>query len=308
MSCFLVTGGAGFIGSWLADRLLAAGHGVRVLDDLSTGSTANLASEVTFLRGDVRDPAVLESALSGVDGVFWFAARASVPYCAAHPEDALAVNQTSVTSLLTLFRASARLAGVPVVFASSSAIYGNAAPPLVNEDHAPAPVSAYGQHKAAAERQLAEAAARGDARTLSLRFFNAYGPRQSDGAAYGGVLALLRARLRDRRPFVIHGDGGQARDFIHVSDVAQVCHRAMEALLSGDPSPLLPALNVCTGRAVTVLEAVAQARREGPLTIAHGASRPDDIRHSSGANAALRDWLGTTEFVPFEEGFARYLR
>ncbi|MEM7526791.1 MAG: NAD-dependent epimerase/dehydratase family protein [Pseudomonadota bacterium] len=315
MRRFLVAGGAGFIGSHLVDRLLRAGHTVRVLDDLSTGTrdnlpggpTRGLTNGIAFLQGDIRDRSQLRSALADVDGVFWLAARASVAYCSAYPQEATAVNVAQVLSLLDLLRALGRLADVPVIFASSSAVYGDAAPPGVVESYAPDPVSNYGRHKAEAEAHLARAAMSEGARTLSLRFFNVYGPRQSETSAYSGVLALLRARLRDGRPFEIHGDGLQSRDFVHVSDVAGVCHLAMDAMLTDRRSPPISAINICTGRSISLLEAVALAQSRGPFPVVEGAARPDDIRHSSGSNQALREWLGAHDLVPFEDGFLRYL-
>ncbi|MEO9188665.1 MAG: NAD-dependent epimerase/dehydratase family protein [Acetobacteraceae bacterium] len=287
MRTYLVTGGCGFIGSHLADALLAQGHAVRVLDDLSTGKRANLQAAAELTEGDVTDTATLARAMRGVAGCFHLAAIASVE---RGNQDWLGTHRTNLTGTIAVMDA-ARETGIPVVYASSAAVYGdNQALPLA-EDSATRPLSAYGADKLGCELHARVAGLVHAVPTTGLRFFNIYGPRQDPLSPYSGVISIFCERLRARREVTVFGDGGQTRDFVFVADVVR-------ALLAGlrAASRQAPVFNVCTGRATSVLDLVnAIADTLGVVPeISIGPARPGDVRASLGDPSAARVALGFT--------------
>ena len=221
-----VTGGAGFIGSNLVERLVGDGHQVVVLDDLSTGRLENLTpwrGQITFIQGDLRDPAAVSTAVKGCEVVFHQAALASVARSVADPEQVTAVN---VGGTLNVLQAS-RAAGVRrVVFASSSSVYGDT-PTLPKVETMPVrAMSPYAASKAAGEAYLSAFASVYDIETVALRYFNVYGPRQAPDSQYAAVVPLfIDAMLEGKLP-TVHGDGEQTRDFTFVGDVVEVLMRA----------------------------------------------------------------------------------
>lgn len=266
----LVTGGCGFIGSHLADRLVADGHGVTVLDDLSTGQRSHLPPQATLVEGDVADTALVHRLVANADAVFHLAAVASVQVCEEQP--ALA-HRTNVTGTETIFAAAA--GRIPVIYASSAAIYGdNPALPLV-ETATPSPLGAYGRHKLANEQA---AAATTGLTSTGLRFFNVYGPRQDPRSPYSGVISKFAAHAQAGLPLTFFGDGEQTRDFIYVGDIVRLLLAAW-AKARGTQ-----VYNGCTGRATSLkMLATAIAAAQGtPLTTAHAEPRVGDIRHSLG--------------------------
>ena len=287
MSLYLVTGGCGFIGSHLADTLVDAGHSVRVLDDLSTGNRANLPPSADLMIGDVRDGGTVERALRDVDGCFHLAAVVSVTGCEKQWESA---HQINLTGSLNLFRQASKARNgkpIPVVYASSAAVYGEARA-VPTRERAPAhPINAYGADKAACELH-ARAIARGTRASITgLRLFNVYGPRQRPDSTYAGVISIFCDRLVKGQPVEIYGDGRQTRDFIHVSDVVQYLIRAMQSSCAGGD-----VYNVCTGKALSVVdlaETIAKLCGNG-LEIRFRPWRDGDIRHSAGdpSRAAAR--------------------
>jgi UDP-glucose 4-epimerase len=289
MSCYLVTGGGGFIGSHLVDALLADGHAVRVVDDLSTGSRANVDPSRLDLRvADLRDPATVAAAAAGVDGIFHLAAIASVVRCNEAWLDTHAVN---LTATLRLFDA-ARRGPVPMVYASSAAVYGDRADACAETDRL-SPLSSYGADKAACELHAGAAARVHGVPSFGLRFFNVYGPRQRPDDAYAGVISIFKDRIARGLPLTIYGDGEQSRDFVFVADVVRALRRAMTRL-EEDPAPRAEISNVGTGRPTTVNE-LARALmmalgREVPL--AYAAPRAGDIRMSLADVNRMRDRLG----------------
>ncbi len=251
VTAYLVTGGCGFIGSHLVDRLVAAGHAVRVVDDLSTGVRDWLPPAAELVIGDLRDPEVVERATQGMDGCFHLAAVASVARCNDHWPETHRINQGVTVSLLD----AARRAQMPlrVVYASSAAVYGDCPILPIPENTPTSPRSPYGADKRGCELHAAAAAQAFSLASIGLRFFNVYGPRQRPDDAYAGVISLFAARLRDRQPLTVFGDGLQARDFIFVGDVVEALLAAMLRLERGSPA-IAELFNVCTGVATTVLD------------------------------------------------------
>jgi len=299
---YLVTGGAGFIGSHLCDALLARGDTVRVVDDLSTGKRENLQPDVELIVGDVADPAIMRAAVQGVAGCFHLAAVASVQ---ASLTDLVGTHRTNQTGFVTLLDALSRLPErPPVVYASSAAVYGRVAPPL-SESAPTRPLSAYGVDKLGCELHADVANQVHRIPTVGLRFFNVYGPRQDPSSPYSGVISVFCDRLRQQTPITIHGDGTQTRDFIYVTDVVAAL------LAAADGASRFPGVyNVCTGRATSVMELatiIASIAGVRP-TIVHGPARTGDIRHSSGSPAALWETFHLGKPVRLKHGLARLLR
>jgi len=305
---YLVTGGAGFIGSHLCDALVGEGYAVRVIDDLSTGRRANLPAGVELIEGDVADPAAMQAAVAGVDGCFHLAAIASVT---RGVEDWLGTHRANLTGTITLLDTVRReRRPVPVVYASSAAVYGDCAHLPITEDAAKCPLSAYGADKYASELHAAVASHVHAVPTVGLRFFNVYGPRQDPLSPYSGVISIFCDRLRRGEPIVIYGDGGQSRDFIAVADVVAALRAAMRHCPPG--APVLPqarVFNVCTGVATTVTELahtiarLTGARLTGlPVNITHVPLRAGEIRHSVGSSDFVREALGLTRPMAVADG------
>lgn len=295
MSRFLVTGGCGFIGSHLCLALRERGHAVRVLDDLSTGSELNLAPGATLMLGDVADPATVRAAMEGVDLCFHLAAIASVERGVL---DWLGTHRANLTGAIAVMDA-ARERRVPVVYASSAAVYGDAAEGPITEDMPARPLSAYGADKLGCELHARAAGAVHGIPTMGLRFFNVFGARQDPRSPYSGVISIFSHRLSRGEPVTIHGDGGQTRDFVPVSQVVAALLAAQDAV-----STSAPVLNVCTGRPTSVLELaelLAAACGVGKA-VQHGPPRSGEIRHSLGSPLKACAVLGLGEAPPLRDG------
>ena len=285
---YAITGGAGFIGSHLADALLAAGHRVRVLDDFSTGRLASLDPRCEVLRGDVCDPAMVRRAMTGTSGCFHLAAIASVMRA---NEDWLGTHRVNLGGTITVFDTARMLGGVPVVFASSAAVYGDLEG-VAHEDAAPWPRTAYGADKLGSEQHARVGLLVHAVPSIGLRFFNVYGPRQDPSSPYSGVISIFAGAIAAGRPITLHGDGSQTRDFVFVADVVAHLMAAMRHL-GGKPEARV--LNVCTGRETSVRDlalAIAKASGREPI-IRHGPARAGDIIRSVGSPelAAATLWL-----------------
>lgn len=300
MSTWLVTGGAGFIGSHLCEALLARGDAVRVLDDLSTGRRENLPSDATLIEGDVADPGTVRDAVEGISGCFHLAAIASVE---RGVKDWLGTHRVNLTGAITVFDA-VRPTRIPVVYASSAAVYGDSATVPVTEAAERRPHSAYGADKLGCELHARVASHVHAIPTVGLRFFNVYGPRQDPRSPYSGVISIFCERIRRGAPIDIFGDGGQTRDFVYVTDVVAALLAAMR-LVPADA----PVFNVCTGVATSVLELarVISELTGVRLDARHGPPRAGEIRHSTGSPALSREILGMAEPANLRSGLGKVL-
>ena len=297
MATYLVTGGAGFIGSHLTDALLAAGHTVRVLDDLSTGVSSNLDLRCTLIRGDVADDAAVARAMDGVDGVFHLAAIASVQRGNEAWGETHRVNLSGTVAVLDRARACGRL---PVVYASSAAIYGTVTG-VADEAMRPAPRTAYGADKLGSELHAQVGWLVHGVPSAGFRFFNVYGPRQDPASPYSGVISIFTRRIVDGRGITVDGDGRQTRDFVFVADVVLHLLAGM-ALLHREPG--VHVLNVCTGREKSLLQLIDTLAQLTGLTpeITHGPARMGDIARSVGAPERATALLGVAATTSLLEG------
>jgi UDP-glucose 4-epimerase len=304
MACFLVTGGAGFIGSHLVPALLDEGHTIRVLDDLSSGHRKNVPQQIELIEADVTDPTAVESALDGVDGCFHLAAIASV---ARSHLDWLRTHQVNLTGTINVFdqaRPSRRHREVPVVYASSAAIYGNCGSFPVDEESPAAPLSAYGADKHACELHARVAGAIHGVPTVGLRFFNLYGPRQDPLSPYSGVISIFAGRLLRGDAVEIFGDGEQARDFTYIGDAVCALRCAMRAATTS-----AFVFNVCTGKATSVLDlAQTMAKLCGTELVVHRRpTRCGEVRISIGDPQRAVERLGFTARTALSDGLAMTL-
>jgi UDP-glucose 4-epimerase len=302
----LITGGAGFIGSHLAEALCRRGVRTVVLDDLSSGTRRNLPSDtphLEFIEGSVTDPEAVRRAVAGCERVFHLSALVSVPQSVAQPLESHRRNVLGTLEVLT----AARAAGVRrVVVASSSAVYGDGPEPRKREDLPPRPQSPYALQKYAAEQYARLFHALYGLETVALRFFNVFGPRQAADSPYSGVIARFCEAFLSGTPPRIFGDGRQSRDFVYVTDV-------VAALLAAAEVPAARAagrvFNVGTGQSRTLLELVAALQKltGRMLQPQFEPPRPGDIRHSCPDLTATHAALGWQAAVTWEEGLARTL-
>ncbi|MDN3567668.1 NAD-dependent epimerase/dehydratase family protein [Paeniroseomonas aquatica] len=298
MSLYVVTGGAGFIGSHLVDMLLAQGHAVRVLDDLSTGHRENLDARAELLVGDVADAALVRRAFEGADGVFHLAAIASV---ARSNQDWIGTHRTNLGGTVAVLDGARAAGAIPVVFASSAAIYGDQGEVMIDERAVPRPSTAYGADKLGSELHARVAFGVHGVPTLGCRFFNVFGPRQDPASPYSGVISIFAARIAAGLPLTLHGDGQQTRDFVYVEDVVRHLLAGMAVL---QEAPQAVVLNVCTGRATSILDlARTLARLDGrPLAMSFGQARAGDIRASLGHPGKATAMLGVRATKSLEAG------
>jgi nucleoside-diphosphate-sugar epimerase len=297
----LVTGGAGFIGSHLTEALLARRRSVRVLDDFSSGRREFLPDHpnLQVLAGDLRDSALLERAVTGVDVIFHQAALRSVPKSI---DDPFAYHDVNVTGTMRLLLA-ARAAGVRrLVFASSSAVYGNQPVLPLREDMRPQPISPYGASKLIGEHYCANFALHYGLETVSLRYFNVFGPRQDPQSEYAAVVArFIQAALRGE-PLEVHGDGKQTRDFTYVANVVEANLAAAEA-----PGVGGEVFNVACGDRLSVLD-IARGIEEilgRRLSARHTPPRAGDVRDTQADVTRARERLRYTPSISFTEGLRR---
>jgi UDP-glucose 4-epimerase len=302
---YLVTGGAGFIGSHLVEALTAAGRRVRVFDDFSTGRRENLAHVAPapeVVEGSLTDAAAVGRAVAGCAVVFHLGALASVAKSVEDPLLNHAVNATGTLHVLD----AARKAGVRrVVYAGSASAYGGASDPAGQDEDTPlCALSPYAAAKLAGEFYCQAFAASYGLETVRLRFFNVFGPRQRADSPYSGVIAIFAAALAAGRTPTVHGDGLQSRDFVAVSDVARALVLAAET-----PGVSGRVYNVGTGGSVTVLDLIAALNAQLGTTAvaAHGPPRAGDVRHSRAKIDRIAHDLGYAPAVSFEEGLRRTL-
>lgn len=301
----LVTGGCGFIGSHLVDKLVRLGNQVVVLDDLSSGRRDRLPPGVPLIEADVGSSDAVEAAMADVDGCFHLAAVASVPRTIEDWAHAHRTNLGGTVNVLSAARRPARGKPCPVVYASSAAVYGDPAIVPIDEAAPTRPLSPYGLDKLTGEYHAALMHDFAGVPSTGLRFFNVYGPRQDPSSPYSGVISRFVERAAIGQPLVIFGDGKQVRDFVHVEDVVE---HLTAALVTGGKGARV--FNVCTGRIVSireVAELVVRVTGSG-AAIEHREPRAGDIRVSVGKPRRAIEALGAIATVSLETGLGALIR
>jgi UDP-glucose 4-epimerase len=303
MASYLVTGGAGFIGSHLAEELVRRGHTVRVADSLITGKRRNLdhVPGVELLEGDLADFGFAERAVAGVDYVLHQAAIPSVPRSVKDP---ITSNRANIDASINVLVA-ARDAGVKrLVYAGSSSAYGNT-PTLPKQEEMPtSPLSPYALQKLVAEQYAQMFTRLYGFETVTTRYFNVFGPRQDPGSPYSGVISLFATALLEGRRPIIYGDGEQTRDFTYVANVVDGVLRACEA-----PNAEGEMVNVATGGRISLNELVRVMNRivGTQLEPIYQDERAGDVRDSQADITKARNLLGYTPIVSLEEGLRHTL-
>ena len=298
----LVTGGAGFIGSHLAATLAARGDRVRVADNLSTGYRHNLEAiggGVEFLEGDLAESAFAARAVEGIDLVFHQAAIPSVPRSVKDPAGSHRANIDASLNVLI----AARDAGVRrVVYAGSSSAYGDTPVLPKREDMPPNPRSPYALQKLVAEQYASLFTQLYGLETVTIRYFNVFGPRQDPSSAYSGVISQFAKALTEGHSPTIYGDGGQTRDFTYIDNVVDGVLRAGDA-----PEASGEVINVATGGRISLLELFEQMKRITGADVApvFVDARAGDVRDSQADIAKAKRLLGYEPVVSFEDGLAR---
>jgi UDP-glucose 4-epimerase len=298
MAHYLVTGGAGFIGSHLSEELVRRGHRVRVADSLVTGKRSNLdhVPGVEFLEGDLADLDFARRAVDGVEVVLHQAALPSVPRSVKDP---ITSNRANVDATLNVLVA-ARDAGVRrIVFAGSSSAYGNTETLPKNEEMASNPLSPYALQKVVGEQYLQMFTALYGLETVTIRYFNVFGPRQDPSSPYSGVISLFATALLENRSPTIYGDGEQSRDFTYVANVVDGVLRAADASAASGK-----VINVATGARISLNQLFEAMRGLIGATVKpqYAASRAGDVRDSQADIRRAQQILGYQPIVPFAEG------
>jgi nucleoside-diphosphate-sugar epimerase len=302
MATYLVTGGAGFIGSNIVDELLKRGARVRVLDNFSTGREDNVqefASRVDLIRGDVRDEDAVDRAVKGVDYVLHQAALASVPRSIADPTSN---NQVNAQGTLNILLAAKKHGVKRVVYASSSSVYGHSHELPKVESMTPNPKSPYAVAKLAAEYYCRVFGELYGVPTVSLRYFNVFGPRQDPNSQYSAVIPLFVKALLEGKSPNIYGDGEQSRDFTFISNVVNANLLACEANVTG-----ARVYNIACGGRYTLNQLFAALRERigGDVEPVYGPPRAGDVKHSMAGIERIQRELGYQVGTSFEEGIDR---
>jgi len=302
MSKFLVTGGAGFIGSHIVDALVRDGNKVRILDDFSSGKRENISSvmnKIKLIEGDIRDKAVVKNAVSGVDYVFHEAALRSVPKSMGLPH---LYNDVNITGTLNILEAARDAKVKRVVFASSSSIYGETEKLPEREDSYPLLISPYALTKLTGEYYCRIFSENFGLETVSLRYFNVFGPKQSLENQYAVVIPkFVICMLKDEQP-PIHGNGKQTRDFTYVENVVQANLKAVTA-----KGAVAEVFNVACGKAYSVLDIVTYVNKILKKSIKPklGPIRPGDVKDTLADISKAKRILGFDPKIGFEEGLQK---
>src|SRR5271168_3049027 len=299
---YLVTGGAGFIGSNTVDELVRRGHSVVVLDDLSSGKEDNLAeirNKITFMKGSISDIEVVRKAMHEAEYVLHLAARTSVPRSVKDP---IETNKINIDGTLNVLVAARDAKVRRVVFAASSSAYGETPALSKTEAMRPDPISPYGLTKYVGEIYGQVFGRCYGLENVSLRYFNVFGPRQNPGSPYSGVLSRFITALLDGQPPTVFGDGEQSRDFTYVSNVVDATLRAAET-----PGVSGMVFNVGTGGRFTLNQTLALLGKISgkPAEAKYDPPRSGDIRDSQADVSLARQMLGYVPSVDFEEGLRR---
>jgi nucleoside-diphosphate-sugar epimerase len=299
---YLVTGGAGFIGSNTVDELVRRGHGVVVLDDLSSGKEDNLAevrSKITFMKGSITDIEVVQKAMVQADYVIHLAARTSVPRSVKDPVD---TNRINVDGTLNVLVAARDNKVKRVVFAASSSAYGDTPTLPKSEDMQPVPISPYGVSKYVGELYAQTFGRCYGLENVCLRYFNIFGPRQDPDSPYSGVLSRFSTAFLNSTPPVVFGDGEQTRDFTYVDNAVAANILACEA-----PSASGRTFNVGTGQAVSLNQVLQMLEKASGKTLEtrYEPAREGDIRDSLADIRLAKQFLSYQPTVLFEEGLER---
>ena len=293
---YIVTGGAGFIGSFIVEAL-AGSHEVVVIDNFSSGKSENMSGfpeNVRYIRGSITNLSLLTDAFKGAEGVFHLAAIASV---ARSVDDPLATHETNLTGTLNVLLAARNCGVRKVVFSSSSAVYGDEQTLPKRENMPPAPLSPYAVSKLAGEYYCTVFSVLFGVKTVSLRYFNVFGPRQDPHSEYAAVIPKFITRLIDNQPPLIFGDGMQTRDFVYIKDVVQANLLAMQ-------SPVTGTFNIGSGQKIdlnTLAGTLAEIMKVNLHPI-HEKSRMGDIRDSVSDVSAAKNAFGFQNRYSLDEG------
>jgi nucleoside-diphosphate-sugar epimerase len=299
MALYVVTGGAGFIGSHLSEALLARGERVRVVDSLITGHKRNLAKGAEFVEGDLAD---LDVAKRGIDGADYVLHQAAIPSVPRSVQDPITSNRANIDATLNVLVAARDAKVKRVVYAASSSAYGNAAALPKREDMPTGPLSPYALQKLVGEDYLKLFTQLYGLETVSIRYFNVFGPRQDPGSPYSGVISLFITALLSGKAPKIYGDGGQTRDFTYVANVVDGVLRACTANgASGE------VINVATGGRISLNELFSTLKKiiGGDVSPEYLPERAGDVRDSQADISKAKQILGYSPVVTFEEGLRR---
>lgn len=292
----VVTGGAGFIGSHVVDALIEAGYDVNIVDNMSAGKRERVHPKAKLFEVDVCDTEAFRAILRKGDIIFHLAALPSVPYSILHPRESHEVN---VGGTLSVLEAAREMGAARVVYSASSAAYGDNPTLPLSEVELPAPVNPYGVQKYANEHHLRIYSILHGIETVSLRYFNVYGPRMNLDGPYAAVIGAFVKRKQQGLPMRINGDGGQTRDFVHVTDVARANFLAATAPTVGRGE----VVNIGSGKSISV-KALAHIMG-GDIEYAEAVK---EARHSLADNRKAKTLLGWEPTVEFEDGIAELLR
>ena len=291
----VVTGGAGFIGSHVVDALIADGYDVFVVDNMLAGKRERVNPRATLLEEDVRDTARLEEIFQAGDSIFHLAAHPSVPYSILHPEE---TNDINVGGTLSVLLAARKVGARRIVYSASSAVYGNNEVLPLHEGLLAEPVNPYGIQKYTGEHYLRVQSMLHGLETVSLRYFNVYGPRMNLEGPYAAVIGAFIRHRKQGLPLPIIGDGGQTRDFVYVGDVARANLLAMQSPLVGKGE----SINIGTGKGISIqqLAEIIGGDIEYKDAI-------DEIRHSRADNTKAKQLLKWEPSVDFDDGMRTVL-
>ena len=297
----VITGGAGFIGSHLSEHLIAIGHDVIVIDNLSSGKRENVPDGAQLVHADVRDSSALQHAFEGAEAIFHLAAIASVALCEEQMHETHTVNLGGTLSVIDAAQKAAPRAAV--IYASSAAIYGDVGTLPISESSEKKPASIYGMDKLQGEAYLEFACRSNGMKAAAMRFFNVYGPRQDPNSPYSGVVSIFANKVIASESVTIFGTGEQTRDFINVRDVVAALISAAN-LMNTSKASRFEAFNVCTQSSTSVndLYAVLSASEPRILEPTHREARSGDILHSLGDNSKAKNELSFSPRVSLADG------